>query len=170
MKFVKYVAAVAMSVAALVSLNTGPASAGARGAVLDTNQVLAQGDYLTTLPQSGSRAFAILQGDGNFCVYRGTGPSNNQGGVWCSGTSGHSQVFGIMQGDGNFVIYRGTGPGNNQGYLWGTGGRSGASGFYLQLNGTGFGHSNPNLQVVGFPANGHNTCYWSSDGNCALGG
>ncbi|WP_067697425.1 hypothetical protein [Nocardia jejuensis] len=168
MKLTKYVAAVVMSVAAMVSMNVGQANAGAIGNVLDTNHVLAQGDYLTT--NQGTAAFAILQGDGNFCVYRGTGPSNNLGGVWCSGTSGHSQVFAVMQGDGNFVIYRGTGPGNNQGYLWGTGGRSGASGFYLQLNSSGFGHSNPNLQVVGFPASGWNTCYWSSDGNCNLGG
>ncbi|MEU0538253.1 hypothetical protein [Nocardia sp. NPDC005978] len=169
MKITKYIAAVAMSVAALVSINTGQAGAASIGAVLNTNQVLNQGDWLRTSSQS-TAAFAILQGDGNFCVYKGTGPGNNLGGVWCSGTSGHSQVFAVMQGDGNFVIYKGTGPGNNQGYLWGTGARSGASGFYLQLNGTGFGHSNPQLQVVGFPASGWNTCYWSSDGNCNLGG
>ncbi|MET9490479.1 hypothetical protein [Nocardia sp. NPDC006630] len=169
MKLTKYIAALAMSVAAIVSMNTGQAGAGAIGSVLNTNQVLAQGDYLTTIAQD-SPAFAILQGDGNFCVYRGTGPSNNLGGVWCSSTSGHSQVFATMQGDGNFVIYKGTGPGNNQGYLWGTGAHSGASGFYLELNGSGFGHSNPNLQVVGFPSSGRNTCYWSSDGNCNLGG
>jgi hypothetical protein len=28
--------------------------------------------------------FEIIQDDGNFCVYRGTGPSDNHGGVWCS--------------------------------------------------------------------------------------
>lgn len=169
MKLAKYVAAVVMSVVALLSVNVGQADAGARGSVLDTNQYLSQGDWLTTSAQANSQAFAILQTDGNFCVYRGTGPSNNQGGVWCSGTNGHSPVFAIMQGDGNFVVYKGTGPGDNRGYVWGTGGRSGASGFYLQLNGSGYGHANPHVQVVGFPPSGWNTCYWSSDGNCALG-
>jgi hypothetical protein len=35
--------------------------------------------------------FLSVQGDGNVCVYRGTSPSDNQGGVWCSGTNGKGQ-------------------------------------------------------------------------------
>jgi hypothetical protein len=35
--------------------------------------------------------YLILQDDGNMCVYRGTGPNDNQGGIWCSGTNGQQQ-------------------------------------------------------------------------------
>lgn len=33
-------------------------------------------------------SFLILQDDGDMCIYRGTGPSDNQGKIWCSNTSG----------------------------------------------------------------------------------
>jgi len=42
--------------------------------------------YNTSLPQSNY--FLVLQDDGNMCVYRGTSPSDNQGGIWCSKTNG----------------------------------------------------------------------------------
>ena len=32
--------------------------------------------------------YLILQDDGNMCVYRGTGPSDNQGAIWCTNTNG----------------------------------------------------------------------------------
>lgn len=35
--------------------------------------------------------FLILQDDGNMCVYRGTGPNDNQGTIWCSSTNGKQQ-------------------------------------------------------------------------------
>lgn len=35
--------------------------------------------------------FLILQDDGNMCVYRGSGPNDNQGYIWCSGTNGKIQ-------------------------------------------------------------------------------
>jgi hypothetical protein len=35
--------------------------------------------------------FLTLQDDGNMCIYRGTGPSDNQGEIWCSGTNGQQQ-------------------------------------------------------------------------------
>jgi len=40
--------------------------------------------------QNGSY-FLILQDDCNMCVYRGTGPSDNQGAIWSSGTNGKQQ-------------------------------------------------------------------------------
>jgi hypothetical protein len=44
--------------------------------------------YSTT---PGSNYFLILQTDGNMCVYRGTSPSDNQGGIWCTMTNGKQQ-------------------------------------------------------------------------------
>ena len=35
--------------------------------------------------------FLILQDDGNMCIYRGSGPNDNQGFIWCSGTNGKMQ-------------------------------------------------------------------------------
>jgi hypothetical protein len=35
--------------------------------------------------------FLAVQDDGNLCVYRGSGPSDNQGEIWCSGTNGKGQ-------------------------------------------------------------------------------
>lgn len=45
--------------------------------------------YSTTNPQSNY--YLILQNNGNMCIYRGTGPNDNQGGMWCSSTSGKQQ-------------------------------------------------------------------------------
>ena len=46
--------------------------------------------YNTTLPQSNY--FLILQDDGNMCVYRGTGPKDNQGLIWATQTNGKQQT------------------------------------------------------------------------------
>jgi hypothetical protein len=35
--------------------------------------------------------FLTLQDDGNMCVYKGTGPQDNQGGLWCTMTNGKQQ-------------------------------------------------------------------------------
>ena len=40
---------------------------------------------------SGSNYYLILQDDGNMCVYRGTGPQDEQGLIWCSETNGKAQ-------------------------------------------------------------------------------
>jgi hypothetical protein len=45
--------------------------------------------YSTTLPESNY--YLILQNNGNMCIYRGTRPSDNQGGIWCTSTSGKQQ-------------------------------------------------------------------------------
>lgn len=45
--------------------------------------------YNTTNP-SGNY-FLILQDDGNLCIYRGTGPNDNQGYIWAAGTNGKAQ-------------------------------------------------------------------------------
>ena len=38
-----------------------------------------------------SRYYLILQDDGNMCVYRGSGPEDNQGLIWASATNGKKQ-------------------------------------------------------------------------------
>jgi len=35
--------------------------------------------------------FLILQDDGNMCIYKGSGPQDSQGNIWCSGTNGKQQ-------------------------------------------------------------------------------
>jgi WSC domain len=45
--------------------------------------------YTTGNPPSDY--FLILQDDGNLCLYKGTGPSDNQGGIWYSMTNGKQQ-------------------------------------------------------------------------------
>lgn len=48
-----------------------------KGSILTTGQFLAVNDYLAS---DNGLFYAIMQEDGNFCVYRGTGPSANKGG------------------------------------------------------------------------------------------
>ena len=81
-----------------------------------------------------------MQDDGNFCVYRGSGPSDNHGALWCTGTDGApgDQFFAYMQDDGNFCVYEGSGPSDNHGVLWcsGTDGAPGDQFFaYMQDDG-----------------------------------
>lgn len=86
-----------------------------KGPVLATNKHLSVNDYLVS--KSGL-FFAIMQADGNFCVYRGSGPDNNYGLLWCTKkTARGGQFFAIMQTDGNFVIYKGK-PGGKRAHLW----------------------------------------------------
>jgi hypothetical protein len=46
--------------------------------------------------------FLILQDDGNLCIYKGTGPSDNQGIIWSSRTTGRKQ-----QPNPNFAASKG---------------------------------------------------------------
>ena len=39
----------------------------------------------------GGNYFLILQDDGNMCIYKGSGPSDNQGAIWCSNTNGQQR-------------------------------------------------------------------------------
>jgi hypothetical protein len=84
---------------------------------LEVNKILGSNDYLVS---NSGLFFAIVQSDGNFCVYRGSGPDNNHGRVWCAQSKARpaGPYFAIMQGDGNFCVYSGTGPGDNRGGVW----------------------------------------------------
>ena len=80
-----------------------------KGSFLATGQYLSVNDYLVS---DNGQFFAVMQSDGNFVLYRGSGPSDNQGYIWSiSHTSlPTGQYFAIMQSDGNFVVYHGSDP------------------------------------------------------------
>jgi hypothetical protein len=126
---------------------------------LGTGQYLSTNQYLVSasdLVSSGGHYFTIMQSDGNFCTYKGTGPSDNQGYVWCIRNTAlpTGQYFAIMQGDGNFCVYHGTGPGNNLGFVWcaGTNG-SGATQAILEADGN-FILAPPTVTEQGPPGHG----------------
>ncbi len=83
---------------------------------------LKAGQYLKTnewLQAKDGKSFAIIQRDGNLCVYNGSNPGNKKGEIWCSGKApGAGDYFLVMQGDANLCVYRGTGPDDNKGYVW----------------------------------------------------
>jgi len=90
--------------------------------ILHAGQILAVGEYLVA---PNGQFFVMMQDDGNLVVYRGSGPSNQQGAIWASAQVGHyphvvGAYYAVMQNDGNFAIYRGAGPSFNQGFVWGT--------------------------------------------------
>lgn len=112
-----------------------------KGANLTTNQYLGVNDYLVS---SNGVFVAVMQSDGNLVVYRGQNaigkaPSQEQGSLWRSGSSGSGGVFvALMQSDGNFVVYPGLDalgktPTQEQGSLWSS--KSSASGgqFFISL-------------------------------------
>lgn len=79
-----------------------------RGNILRANEWLKPGDYL--LSSLGS-FFAIMQSDGNFCIYRGHNPATDQR-EWIWGVQKlEPSSFAIMQSDGNFCVYYGLEPG-----------------------------------------------------------
>ena len=69
---------------------------------LTSDQTLSAGTELTS-PNGQHRA--VMQGDGNFVIYRVTGVPK-----WATGTDGRAVGGIIMQGDGNLVMYDPNGP------------------------------------------------------------
>jgi hypothetical protein len=59
-------------------VNNGPVGGGCSNAVYTTSSSI-------------NFYYLILQDDGNMCIYRGTGPNDNQGLIWASGTNGKQQ-------------------------------------------------------------------------------
>jgi hypothetical protein len=109
---------VAASVGLAVTSGLAHAQAVAPGSRsnLTNNQFLAAGSYIVS---DNKQFFAIQQTDGNLCVYKGSGPNDNRGGVWCHMKYGAAgPYFAIQQSDGNLCTYRGTGPNDNKGGMW----------------------------------------------------
>ena len=128
-------------------INNCPASAPtSKNTLTNTNQTLLQNEYLVS---SNKEYFAIMQDDGNFVIYKGSGPNNNKVVVWDTSTVGE-ESYAIMQDDGNFVIYKGSGPDNNKGDVWAT--MTQTKGVKIVLEDSGV------LNVY----NSNNTIVWSS--------
>jgi Clostridium epsilon toxin ETX/Bacillus mosquitocidal toxin MTX2 len=101
------------------------------GSLIKANgEWLRENDYI----QSASRLFfAVQQNNGEFCVYRGSGPEDRHGKLWGTGaTSSGGEFFAAQQGDGNFCVYKGTGPAVNRGFVWGSM-KTGPAGDYFAI-------------------------------------
>jgi hypothetical protein len=155
-----------LKIAVLVTIVLSPfAHADPKGEFLGVNQFLGsdKDDYLTS---SGGTHFAIMQGDGNLAVYRGSDPGHNQGFVWGSIQVGQyapkaGSYFAVMQGDGNLAVYRGSDPSHNQGFVWGSvrdGGYAPKAGSYFAIM-----QGDGNLAVYRGSDPGHNQGFvWGS--------
>jgi hypothetical protein len=74
---------------------------------------LSSGHVQVRFPPTGPPFYAVMQSDGNFVVYDGTGPGSQGLPYWATNTSrSQGQFTAIMQTDGNFVLYAGTPSGN----------------------------------------------------------
>jgi hypothetical protein len=76
-----------------------------KGNRLNVGEDLVAEDYLVS---ENGLFYAIMQLDGNLCVYRGSGPENSYGGLWCSGTPGYGDMryYLRMENSGKICIYR----------------------------------------------------------------
>ena len=72
------------------------------------NEFLKTRDYLVS---DNGLFHAIMQSDGNLCVYRGGEPANNLGAFWCSGQTRKGDNFiTLLQPAGVLQVYQGTDP------------------------------------------------------------
>ena len=95
--------------------NSPPGPLTSKGAYMGNGQALVVNQYLQSPAQ---RYFAIMQTDGNLCVYKGT-PQATAGLIWCTNrtAAGNTQFVTAMQTDGNLCTYIGT-PAGYQANLW----------------------------------------------------
>lgn len=71
------------------------------GSIIQNGDTLAPGEYI----QSNNLFFyAIMQPDGNFGVYRGTGPENPSWVLWSTRATSKHSVHAWMMPDGNFSV------------------------------------------------------------------
>lgn len=104
--------------------------------------VLRSGEILSvnqTLNSPNRLFFAVMQNDGNFVVYRGSGPSDVRYDQWATKTnqSSISKFFAAMQADGNFVVYRGTSFSDNRGAVWSSQTNTTPGSFFLSMQDDG---------------------------------
>ena len=78
-----------------------PSAPPASGSFLPINGVLTKNKFLKVTGRGSSCGFqAIMQGDGNFVLYRGSAA------IWSTRTSGNPGATLVFQGDGNIVVKR----------------------------------------------------------------
>lgn len=114
----------ACALGALVASFVSPsAKALSWGNVLPVNHALSSGQELDS---ANNQFRAVMQGDGNFVVYKGAAA------VWATGTNGKSTVAGVfMQGDGNLCV---NGP---SAAVWCNFSNRGAGSYFLMLRNSG---------------------------------
>jgi hypothetical protein len=100
------------------------ASAASTISTLTAGGTLYSGDILQS---PNKQIYATMQSDGNFVVYRTTGPTTRAV-VWHTNTPGNPGAYIVNQGDGNIVIYAPL-PNNQRKAIWwsGTSGRGAAT-------------------------------------------
>ena len=78
-------------------------------------------NYNNNQPIGGSGPAVLrIQGDGHFCVYKGSVNAQGQG-IKClpAGAGGPiGRYYLTLQDDGNLVIYKGSGPADSRGWIW----------------------------------------------------
>lgn len=76
---------------------------------LEIGEYLQVSDYLVA---PDKKSFAVLQPDGNLCVFMGDQPKNKHGqSLWCSGSARNAGAYYAMLGaDANLCVYRGAAP------------------------------------------------------------
>lgn len=85
-----------------------------RGSILATNDYLRTDDYLVSV---NGQFCAVMQSDGNLCVYEGT--PDNLGTFrwgWTDWSRNQDDYFTITQSDGNLCVYWGSGPNVDMGH------------------------------------------------------
>ncbi len=90
---------------------------------LESGGMLKPNEYLVA---ENKQYFFIVQGDGNSVVYRGSGPSDNQGAIWTSNTNNKGNVTLNFQRDNNLVIYDSN---NKPAWASGSGGKRNKDGY-----------------------------------------
>lgn len=105
------------------------------GPVMKSWDYLETGDYLAVDLGGSNQSFFIMQNDGNICWYKGTGPSDNKGEIWCAFkvSQGDGDYCLGLDGNGNLAAYRGTSPTDNSGIYWQTGTSEATGTYYLAL-------------------------------------
>jgi len=78
---------------------------------LEIDEYLKVNDYLVAPDR---KSHAILQADGNLCVFGGDEPKNKQAQLWCSGSArSPGSYYAILGSDANLCIFRGAAPPKN---------------------------------------------------------
>jgi hypothetical protein len=75
--------------------------------VCDAGSVHVDPSWQFNPSQNNGQYFAIMQADGNFVIYRGTGPSDNKGPCWATNTWQHGpgpSYFAVLAPDGNLQV------------------------------------------------------------------